>query len=206
LTEILRDNPHIAIDQREKFLEIVVKESERLTRLINQVLDFQKIEAGHMQLDLSKIDFLQVINDAVINSKQMMDEKSIQLNLNLPKIVPPVAGDHDHLMQVMLNLISNAVKFCDNDRGQIDIELINAENHLEVRIGDNGIGVRTEDQLVIFETFRQVQDATTGRPPGSGLGLAITKRIIDYHGGQIWVESEVGHGATFIFTLPKRSP
>ena len=156
-----------------------------------------------MQLDLSKVDLLQVLKDAVLNSKQMMDEKNIQLNLNLPDMVPLVAGDHDHLMQVMLNLISNAVKFCDNHNGQIDIGLINAEDHLEVRVVDNGIGIHPEDQLVIFETFREVRDTNKGRPAGSGLGLAITKRIIDYHGGRIWVESEVGQGAAFIFTLPK---
>ena len=103
----------------------------------------------------------------------------------------------------MLNLISNAVKFCDNHQGRISIELINDENHLEVRVTDNGIGIRPQDQQIIFETFRQVQDSGKGRPAGSGLGLAITKRIIDFHGGEIWVESDSGRGATFVFTVPK---
>jgi signal transduction histidine kinase len=156
-----------------------------------------------MPWELAQVDFLQVVNDAVVNSKQMMADKNIQLSLNLPAQVPPVAGDRDHLMQVMLNLISNAVKFCDNHQGQISIDLINTENHLEVRVTDNGIGIRPQDQQIIFETFRQVQDSGKGRPAGSGLGLAITKRIIDFHGGEIWVESDSGRGATFVFTVPK---
>jgi len=208
LTEILRDTPRIARDQREKFLVIVVKESERLTRLINQVLDFQKIESGHMEWDFSQVDFLQVVNEAVENSKQMMTENNIQLTQNLPQQVPSIAGDRDHLMQVMLNLISNAVKFCDRPNGKISIHLKNVGNHLEVRITDNGMGIRPENQQIIFETFRQVKESGKGRPAGSGLGLAITKRIVDFHGGRIWVESQAGMGATFVFTLPlsKRVP
>ncbi len=202
LTEILRDNPRIALERREKFLQIVVKESERLTRLINQVLDFQKIESGHMQWDLSQVDFLQVVSDAVDNSKQMLTENNIQLEQNLPLQLPPIAGDRDHLMQVMLNLISNAVKFCDRHDGKISINLKNLEDHLEMRVTDNGIGIRPENQQIIFETFRQVKASGKGRPAGSGLGLAITKRIVDFHGGRIWVESQPGVGATFVFTIP----
>ncbi len=208
LTEILRDNPRIALARREKFLVIVVKESERLTRLINQVLDFQKIESGHMEWDFSQVDFLQVVNEAVENSKQMMTDRNIKIALNLPQQVPPIAGDRDHLMQVMLNLISNAVKFCDRHNGKISINLNILGAHLEVRVTDNGIGIRPEDQQIIFETFRQVKDSAKGRPAGSGLGLAITKRIVDFHGGRIWVESQTGVGATFVFTIPlsKRVP
>jgi signal transduction histidine kinase len=109
-------------------------------------------------------------------------------------------------MQVMLNLISNAVKFCDHQHGQIHIALKQVDNYLRVSVSDNGIGIRPEDQEIIFETFRQVKDSGKGRPAGSGLGLTITKRIIDFHGGRIWVESAPGQGATFIFTLPLEKP
>ena len=124
------------------------------------------------------------------------------MTLDLPECVLPVPGDHDHIMQVMLNLISNAVKFCDSQQGRIHIALKQETDHLRVSVSDNGIGIRPEDQGIIFETFRQVKDTGKGRPAGSGLGLAITKRIIDFHKGRIWVESEPGRGATFIFTLP----
>jgi signal transduction histidine kinase len=202
LTEILYDNPQIDREQRKNFLAIVVKESERLTRLINQVLDFQKIETGRTEWELTQIDFLQVINDAAVTSRQLISDKNITLTLDLPERVLPVPGDHDHIMQVMLNLISNAVKFCDSQQGRIHIALKQETDHLRVSVSDNGIGIRPEDQGIIFETFRQVKDTGKGRPAGSGLGLAITKRIIDFHKGRIWVESEPGRGATFTFTLP----
>jgi signal transduction histidine kinase len=102
----------------------------------------------------------------------------------------------------MVNLISNAVKFCEKETGAITIELMTEEDRIQVNVKDNGIGISPENQKVIFETFQQVRDTARGRPPGSGLGLSIAKRIIDFHHGHIWVTSELGKGATFSFTIP----
>ena len=102
----------------------------------------------------------------------------------------------------MLNLISNAVKFCPDAQGVIAIGLYAEADLLRVHVTDNGIGISPQDQRVIFKEFRQVKDAARGRPTGTGLGLSITKRIIDFHKGKIWVESDLGKGATFCFTLP----
>jgi signal transduction histidine kinase len=113
-----------------------------------------------------------------------------------------VSGDRDRLIQVMVNIISNAVKFCDHDRGLINIHLQAADNQLIVEVQDNGIGINPKDLNKIFQPFHQIKDPTQGRPPGTGIGLSITKRIIDFHHGRIWVDSEPGRGAKFSFSLP----
>jgi signal transduction histidine kinase len=102
----------------------------------------------------------------------------------------------------MLNLLSNAVKFCDPDQGQIAVRLRVGDENLIVEVQDNGIGIKTKDLDKIFQPFHQVKNPTLGRPGGTGIGLTITKRIIDFHHGRIWVESEPGKGATFSFVLP----
>ena len=102
----------------------------------------------------------------------------------------------------MVNLISNAVKFCDSDHGKITIRLTTSEQQVQVDVQDNGIGIKTEDQSKIFEKFQQVKDPARGRPYGTGIGLTISKRIIDFHHGKIWVNSTPGKGSTFSFSLP----
>ena len=206
LTEILFKNPDIDQGQRKKFLEIIVKESERLTRLINQVLDFQKIESGKMDWQIARIDLRPIILDALGTFKQILDERNIKITTRIPDRLPLVKGDRDRLIQVMLNLISNAVKFCDPQAGHIMLAAFIRPNRLEVQVQDNGSGIRAQDHSVIFETFRQLPHDDSGRPAGSGLGLNITKRIIDFHGGSIWVDSAPGQGSKFCFSLPLGKP
>ncbi len=202
LAEILHDNPDVSERKRKQFLTIIVKENERLTRLINQVLDFQKIESGRMAWNLVDINMLEVINDAIAATNQLIQEKQIQLTLDLPETVPPIRGDRDRLMQVLLNLISNAVKFCDRHQGAISIRLLTNAQDLHVEIIDNGIGIAKENQALIFEKFRQVTSSEGTRPTGSGLGLSISKSIVKFHKGAIWLSSELGAGSTFAFSLP----
>jgi Na+/proline symporter/nitrogen-specific signal transduction histidine kinase len=202
VTEILHDNPAIDTKQRQDFLSIIVKESERLTRLITQVLSFQKMETGRAFLELSETDLIEIINDSVAASNQILHEKQMQLHLNLPDSAPKINADRDRLIQVMMNLISNAVKFCEPEKGEITIQLTKENNRLRVDVIDNGVGIRKEDQEIIFEKFRQIKNKSVGRPPGSGLGLSIVKHIIESHNGWVWVTSEPGKGATFSFTLP----
>jgi len=203
IAEILHDTPDLSVDRQAEFTGIVIKESERLTRLIGQVLDFQKIESGRMQWQLAPTDLGEVLRDAVDATRQIVQEQRITLRLDLPDQVPLIQGDRDRLVQVIVNLISNAVKFCRIDAGLIDIRLKEIDEHLQVDVADNGIGIRDEDQKKVFEEFRQLKTDAGGRPRGTGLGLPITKRIIEFHGGRIWVSSRRGEGSTFSFILPK---
>jgi Na+/proline symporter/signal transduction histidine kinase len=202
ISEILYDNPDIDVAKQKSFLEIIIKESERLTRLIVQVLDFQKIESGRMEWEISQVDFKEVIKDAVLATSRFIQDKKVKIESNLPDSFPLIDGDKDRLIQVMVNLISNSIKFCDSDQGVISVKLKAKSGHLKVDVRDNGIGISRKDQKIIFQEFQQVKNASTGRPPGSGLGLAITKRIVDFHKGKIWVKSKPGKGSTFSLTLP----
>lgn len=202
IAEILRDYPDTAREEQGNFLEIMINEIKRLARLINQVLDFQKIKAGRMKWHIRPIDMSQVIQDAIDATRQLVVEKGLLMTADMPQQVPVISGDRDQLIQVMVNLISNAVKFCSPNTGKIHIELSHQRNMLIVGIKDNGIGISKEDQQAIFNEFTQLSPAGHGRPQGSGLGLAITKRIISFHEGTIDVQSETGKGATFTLTLP----
>jgi Na+/proline symporter/signal transduction histidine kinase len=201
-SEILRDHPELAAAKRSEYLDIVIKESERLTRLINDVLDLAKIEAGRAEWHAAPLDMKQVIEDAVTATSQLFKEKRVQLDLNLPQHVSQVFADHDRLMQVMLNLLSNAVKFCDQTNGRVAVGLEEQDGQLRVTVRDNGPGVRPQDREVIFDKFRQGGDTLTGKPQGTGLGLPISRKIISHFGGMLWLESIPGEGALFVFTLP----
>ena len=203
-SEILHDNPQMDQAQRDEFVVIIVKESERLTRMINQVLDLAKLESGSAEWHSAELDLKSVIEDAVSTTSQLMRDNGVRLTLDLPGHVPPVHADRDRLMQVMLNLISNAVKFCDRKDGRIAIALRQQPGALRVDVRDNGIGIHPADHEIIFEKFRQVGDTLTGKPQGTGLGLPISREIIRHFGGTLWVDSHLGRGATFSFTLPRQ--
>ena len=201
-SEILNDNPSLDDAQRAKFLGIIIKESERLTRLINQVLDLAKIESGNAEWHSGEIDMREVIEDSVTSVSQLVKDKDMELEVRMPQLVPTVVADRDRLMQVMLNLLSNAAKFCERPDGRIVVTLSRHGQLLRVDVADNGVGINEADQRVIFDKFRQVGDTLTEKPKGSGLGLAISRQIIDHFGGRLWVESRPGEGSMFSFTLP----
>ncbi len=202
LAEILHDKPDIDKEQKIQFTRIIIKETDRLTRLISKVLDLQKIESGKIDWQMTTVDLREVIEDALACVDQLLKEKDIKSQVNMPPQMAPVIGDRDRLIQVMVNLLSNAAKFCEPSQGLITVNLRKKTNVFQVDVIDNGIGISRENQNIVFEKFRQVKDTSRGRPSGSGLGLAITKRIIDYHNGDIWVESEPGKGSVFSFTVP----
>jgi Na+/proline symporter/nitrogen-specific signal transduction histidine kinase len=201
-SEILRDHPELAADKRTEYLDIVIRESERLTRLINDVLDLAKLDAGSIDWEAVPLDMKQVIEDAVNATSQLLKEKQIRLELNLPPHVHQVYADRDRLMQVMLNLLSNAAKFCDQEDGRIAVSLQELETCLRVTVRDNGPGVRAQDREIIFDKFRQGGDMLAGKPQGTGLGLPISRKIVSHFGGALWLESTSGKGAEFVFTLP----
>ncbi|HEY0847958.1 MAG TPA: HAMP domain-containing sensor histidine kinase, partial [Noviherbaspirillum sp.] len=204
-SEILLDDPRIELTERKRFLGIITKETERLTRLINQMLDLAKIESGNAEWHTTEIDMRDVIRESLEATAQLQNEQSVRLDLDLPDEVPHVSADRDRLIQVMLNLLSNAVKFCDPNAGRVYVRLRQESGFLRVDVIDNGPGIAPADQQLIFEKFRQVGDRFTGKPQGTGLGLPISRQIIQHFGGTLWVESKPGEGATFSFTLPLKT-
>jgi Na+/proline symporter/nitrogen-specific signal transduction histidine kinase len=202
-SEILNDNPDLPVTQRGQFTGIIMRESERLTRLVNQVLDLSKIESGTFDWQITPVDMVDVVRESVTATGQLFNERGIQPSLDLPASVPTIHADRDRLMQVMLNLISNAIKFCDPHAGEVGVQLVHEPGRLRVAVSDNGMGIRPADHHIVFEKFRQVGgNTTTDKPQGTGLGLPISRHIVTHFGGDLWVESEPGHGATFMFTVP----
>lgn len=202
LTGILHDNPGLEAQQRQRFTGIIIQEGERLTRLINQVLDFQRLESDKIEMQMAPVDLAEVVRDALESTKLMVAESKVHVFLHLKDQGLIINGDRDRLIQVMLNLISNGVKFCQPETGTIDIKVRREENHARIDVQDNGPGIRPEDQAMVFERFWQARARTDQRPSGSGLGLAIAKQIVERHHGRIWLESGVGEGSTFSVTLP----
>jgi signal transduction histidine kinase len=144
----------------------------------------------------------EVLEDSATAVSQLFKERKIDLTVELPQKVPGIVADRDRLMQVMLNLLSNAAKFSGRAPRVVAVSLAQQGGFLRVEVSDNGIGISAADQEVIFEKFRQVGDTLTGKPQGSGLGLHISRRIIEHFGGLMWVTSRPGEGACFTFTLP----
>ena len=204
-SEILHDHPDIDPAERHRFLGLIIKESERLTRLINQVLDLAKLESGHAEWQTTELDLNELVADAVGATSQLFKSRGVTLETHAEK-VPPVLADRDRVMQVMLNLLSNAVKFCPEGSGHVEVRLAKDGGDVRIDVQDNGVGISREHLGVIFEKFRQVGDTLTEKPAGTGLGLAICRQIIDHFGGRLSVVSEPGHGSTFTFTLPASAP
>ena len=201
-SEILYDNQDIESAERHRFLGLIIKESERLTRLINQVLDLAKLESGLAEWHTAELDLRDIVADAVNSTSQLFKSHGVTLEARLAPRASMVRADRDRLMQVMLNLLSNAVKFCPAGTGRVEVRLVEETRGVRVDVKDNGIGIRQEHQGAIFEKFRQVGDTLTEKPAGTGLGLAICRQIIEHFGGRLWVESEPQRGSVFSFALP----
>ena len=181
-------------------LNVVVSEGERLTNLINDVLDLAKIESGRMEWHMKPIFLQDVINRAIAGTASLFEQKELELKKNIHEDLPVINGDQDKLIQVVINLLSNAVKF--TDKGKVTIEAYQDKNQIIVEVQDTGIGIDEADKHKIFERFRQAGDTLTDKPQGTGLGLPICREIIEYHGGIIWMKSEPNVGSTFFFSIP----
>jgi signal transduction histidine kinase len=177
------------------------KSGRHLLGLINDVLDFSKIEAGQLTLAINPYSIKDVIQSVVTSTQSLAIEKNLALKVTVPLDLPAASGDERRITQVLLNLVGNAIKFTDS--GEVRIDAAAADGKLMVSVSDTGPGILAVDQESIFEEFRQAEGSTSAqRKGGTGLGLAIAKKIVELHGGKIWVESELGKGSKFSFTLP----
>lgn len=181
-------------------LNIIVSEAERLTSLINDVLDIAKMEAGKVEWQMQPLDVSDLIDWATNSTAGLFKTNDLQLVCEIEPELPQIVGDRHRLLQVLINLISNAVKF--TEFGSVTCRVKQEQEGVCISVIDTGVGIAPEDQPKVFEKFRQVGDTLTDKPKGTGLGLPICKQIIDHHGGKIWVESELGKGSTFSFIIP----
>ncbi|WP_418318528.1 ATP-binding protein [Piscinibacter sakaiensis] len=205
LTEMMLDDPQMAPAQRQEFLAIVVTETERLSRLVNQVLDMAKIEAGHAQWHNAEVDLIELLKHAAQTVHELVRERGAELLLDLPAAAPTLRADRDRLLQVLLNLLSNAAKFVPAEGGRIELRLKVDADAATVEVQDNGPGVPAEQRALIFEKFRQGGDGAN-RPQGTGLGLPISRQIVEHFGGRIELRADQGQGACFVFTIPWQQP
>jgi len=194
-----------AISQARGNIDIIVNESERLTLLINDVLDSAKLEAGKSEWHFAPLVPARLIERAVAVTAALAEQKGLTLSWEAEPDLPEVTGDENRLLQVLINLISNAVKF--TDHGHITLSAARQGQFIVFGIQDTGIGIAGESLDKVFDKFRQIGDTLTDKPQGTGLGLSICQQIVKSHGGRIWAESELGRGSIFRFTIPLvRSP
>ena len=181
-------------------LERVQRNGKHLLGLINDVLDLSKIEAGQLTLALADYSLKDVVHSVFVAVESLADEKKLALRIEVPNNLPTGRGDERRLTQVLLNLVGNAIKF--TDQGEVAIKASATNGAYTLSVCDTGPGIAPGDQAKIFEEFQQADSSATKKKGGTGLGLSIARRIIELHGGKIWVESEIGKGATFSINLP----
>ena len=202
-TELILDSIYGEVPEKIEDVLIRLKKNGRyLLGLINDVLDLSKIEAGQLTLSLQDYSMPAVIQTVFTSVEALAAEKNLDLKLTVADNLPTGKGDEQRLAQVVLNLIGNAIKF--TSQGKVEVEASVADQTFLVSVSDTGPGIAADDQERIFDEFHQVDGSSTRKKGGTGLGLSISKRIVEMHGGRIWVESKPGHGSTFRLTLPVR--
>jgi signal transduction histidine kinase/HAMP domain-containing protein len=202
-TELILDNIYGDVSEKiREVLERLEKNGRHLLSLINDVLDLSKIEAGRLTLSLNEYSIEEVIRTAISSVEALAAEKNLELNVSIPGNLAIGKGDEQRIAQVLLNLLGNAIKF--TETGAVGVEAVVSDNWFVVSVSDTGPGLAEADQKKIFEEFRQADGSSTRQKGGTGLGLSISKKIVEIHGGRIWVESTLGKGSTFRFTLPLR--
>jgi signal transduction histidine kinase len=189
-------------EKQEEYLKDIYASGQHLLSLINDILDLSKIEAGRMELEVAEFDLPTALDSALTLVRERAGRRSIALHLTLDNRLGQMQGDERKIRQVVLNLLSNAIKFTP-EGGRIEVLAALKDGFVEVAVSDTGVGIAPEDQEAVFEEFRQVGRADK-KVEGTGLGLALSRKFIELHGGKIWVQSEVGMGSTFTFTIPAR--
>jgi len=187
-------------DKQKKFLGLAQRNVDRLARLINNVLDFQKLDSGKIDFDIQENDANEVVREIKETTATLANDKKLSLITELDESLPIVKFNRDKIMQVLMNLVNNAIKF--TDQGGVTITSAKEGNTIRISVQDTGPGIKEEDLPRLFHEFEQLTDISNRKPGGSGLGLVISKKIIERHNGKIWAESEYGKGTTFHFVLP----
>ena len=188
-----------------EYVKDINESGQHLLSLINDILDLSKIEAGHMDLDLSQFSLPMAIDNAMVLVRERALRHQLQLRADIAPDVTDVVADERKFKQILINLLTNAVKFS-YPHGWVEVIARRDTNGVMVTVKDSGMGVAPEDHAVIFQEFRQLKSDGRAKLEGTGLGLSLAKRLVELHGGRIWVESELGNGASFMFTLPDRMP
>ncbi|MGZ4409411.1 MAG: ATP-binding protein [Gaiellaceae bacterium] len=203
-SQVLRERMFGEINEKQQeYLEDILSSGNHLLSLINDVLDLSKVEAGQVELEINPFSLSEALERGVVMVRERAMTDGVQLVLELDPAAELVEGDERRIRQVIFNLLSNAVKFTPPG-GRVELKSARFDGEVRVSVIDTGPGIATEDQERIFEEFQQTE-AGAGQREGTGLGLALSKRLVELHGGRIWVDSEPGDGSAFVFTLPARA-
>ncbi|PIP69320.1 MAG: hypothetical protein COW90_11290, partial [Nitrospirae bacterium CG22_combo_CG10-13_8_21_14_all_44_11] len=211
-------------DKQKEYIQDIWKSGKHLLQLINDILDLSKIEAGRMELKLDECDIKELVQGSMMMFKEKAIKHKIKFSSDIPDGIGFIIADYLQIKQALLNLLGNAFKFTDDggsvtvkarltnaecgvrnaESGEEQSEIRNLKSAIEVSVADTGVGISQEDQKRLFQPFQQLESTLTKKYEGTGLGLSISKRIVELHGGRIWVESEEGKGSRFIFAIPVR--
>ncbi|TAK07025.1 MAG: response regulator [Candidatus Manganitrophaceae bacterium] len=186
--------------EQEKYLTIMQTNSLRLLKLINNLLDLAKVDAGKMELYYNRADFAKYVNEVVFSISPMAEKKSLRLKFSSEKGIPEFFFDADKIEKVILNLVFNALKF--TERGEINVSCAQQDNQVLVKVSDTGIGIPKGHMPKLFSRFSQADSSASRKYEGTGIGLALARELVELHHGKIWAESEEGRGTTFFFTIP----
>ena len=200
-SEILIDGDGVGTEQANSYLTIIQRETQRLTRLLDTILDLTRLEQGQADWNMAETDPAVILEDAVAATGGLFSSASCALKIDIKPAQRKVRVDRDRVMQVFINLLSNAAKFADPATGAVRIVGHETGDGYLVEVSDNGEGVDEQDRQIIFEKFAKARNRNTGRPSGSGLGLTISRHIVEHHGGRLWLRSTEGKGATFCVLL-----
>jgi GAF domain-containing protein len=203
-SEVLSERMFGDVNEKQaEYLQDILASGRHLLSLINDILDLSKVEAGRLELELASFDLPASLENAMILVRERATRHGITLEVAVDAGVGEVVGDERKIRQILLNLLSNAVKFTP-EGGRVGVTATAAEDVITIAVSDTGVGIAPEDQAAIFEEFRQVGSTDARKQEGTGLGLTLAKKFVELHGGRIWVQSQVGQGSTFTFTLPVR--
>jgi signal transduction histidine kinase/Na+(H+)/acetate symporter ActP len=205
LSELLTEEDEdefMSEETKREFLNTILKESNRMTRLISQVLDLENFESGKHQLIIDRVQMYEIIHHCLHSLEGIFKQAHIQVCVDIEPALPSLEADYDRITQVVMNLLGNATKYCDKENGKVWVSAKRVGSFLQVEIADNGPGVIPELREIIFEKFFQAKNQTMRKPKGSGLGLAISKKIVQLHEGKIRVEPNEPEGSRFIFSIP----
>ncbi len=191
-------------EKQEDYLRDIHASGKHLLGLINDILDLSKVEAGRMELDLATFDVAAAMSNAMTLVRERAQRHNVALRMDCDPALGQITADERKVKQILVNLLTNAVKFTP-DGGSVDVSARRAADAVVIAVRDTGVGIAPEDHEAVFEEFRQVGRHYTNKQEGTGLGLTLTRRFVELHGGRIWVESELGKGATFTFTIPARA-